>query len=1164
MMNNRFRVKILSGVIASALAMSAMVYAQDTTSGVTGRVVDAKGAPVAGAKVKIVHVPSGTTSNATTDASGRFIAQGLRVGGPYHIEAQGTGIKEIDADNVFLNLAETATVNLSETSAAAETRLEGVTVTANAAQLAVFNADNKGLATNISRTQLEAATNADASFQNIARLDPRISITDRDAGAISANGKNFRYNCITVDQVNAGDPFGLESNGLASVGSPVSQSVIESYQLSTTNFDVSTRGCVGANVNAVTKSGTNDFHGEVYYKYRTANEDFMGKISLAPGAPETPYGGWKHEWIAGFNVGGPIIKDTLFFFLAYEKSERVGIAATAQPGDATGSATPVPGITTAYYNTALSTGAALGLKTGDASLDNLVDKRYLAKVDWNINDQHRAVFRYSETKEHQPVPTSSTSGINPNSNWYFKDRDLKSYLAQVFSDWSDRFSTEADLQYSHITQARGPLVGGYQPVAVVVNGTSGFGSASAPAVNIGTEFSSQVNAIDIKSTYAYFAGTWHLGDHTVKAGFNANEDKIFNAFIQGATGEYVFYNSSATNQNVLTNFANGAWGEYTIKLPAAGLTLNQAVANFKKDQYGVFVEDTWQATDRLSLTYGVRYDEPKFPHSPVLNPCFAAAPGIAFVGPTVNGKVECAAPTRVVGGQTVGGGFGYANNSTPSGNGTIEPRIGFNYDFDTSYKTQLRGGVGIFTSDVPTVWYSNSFGGTGITQISYDIIDNGRNPVGTLLCSTDGRNFSKATGAACAANQVSYVKQAPIYSGSPLIPNVGTLIPGNFVAGGPTMGVDTVDSKFKMPNTTGVALAFDRELPWMGIISSAEFNFTKTNDDIFYKTLNVGAPTYTGPDGRQYYCNPTSLANCSGSTRFLANPAFGTVTLLTNTHQGLSNTFTWSFTKPMSDDWSAMVAVRLGHATDVNPGTSSVASSNLNNNVYKNINSDVSAVSNYSVAQRVISSLTWQHRFFGDYLTQVSAFADLHAGAPYSWISGVNTNGSGTGSSLIYVPKSIDDVEWASTTTPAMQQAFMSYIQHNSYLRDHMGQITNRNDATARWVNQIDLSFRQQIPGFFAGNKGELRFDIFNFGNLLNSKWGVEHRGAFPLSRSLADAKGFDPVTGKYIFDISSATYHANGASYAPQALVVNEGQTPGVPVPSQRWSLMMTAKYSF
>src|SRR6185312_3397520 len=214
-----------------------------------------------------------------------------------------------------------------------------------------------------------------------------------------------------------------------------------------------------------------------------------------------------------------------------------------------------------------------------------------------------------------------------------------------------------------------------------------------------------------------------------------------------------------------------------------------------------------------------------------------------------------------------------------------QPRVSFNYSFDTERLTQLRGGVGIFASDVPTVWYSNSFGGTGITQVTYDIIDSSRSPVGTLLCSNDGRTFTKATGAACGANQVSYVKQSPVYKGPPLVPSTGTLVPGDFLHAGPSMSVDTVDPNFQMPSTTQFVLGFDRELPWWGIIGTAEFNFTQTNDDIFYKTLNIGKVTYTGPDGRNYYCDPTKIATCSGSTRFLANPSFGTVTELTNTHQ---------------------------------------------------------------------------------------------------------------------------------------------------------------------------------------------------------------------------------------------------------------------------------------
>ncbi|MBS0590864.1 MAG: TonB-dependent receptor [Proteobacteria bacterium] len=1158
MTKNPLKIKLLAGVIASVLAVSVPVYAQDTSSAVAGRVVDAKGAPVAGAKIKIVHVPSGTTSTAITDESGRYQARGLRVGGPYHIEAQGAGIKEVDSNNVFLTLGETSTVNLNEAATTAA-ELQGVTVTANAAQVAVFNSDNKGLSTNISHTQLEAAVNADGSFQNIARMDPRISVTDRDSGQISANGKNFRYNCTTVDQVNAGDPFGLEANGLQSGTTPISQETIDSYQLSTTNFDVSTRGCVGANINAVTKSGTNEFHGSVYYKYRSADTDFMGEIQQIGATTDTPYGGWKREWTAGFTLGGPIVKDTLFFFLAYEKANRIGIGSVSQPSDGGGAGALVTGINSAFFNQALATAKQVGMNPGSlASGANLTAKRYLAKIDWNINDQHRAVFRYNEIKESQPIPTGSANAVTSNSNWYYKNRDPKNYLLQLFSDWSDVFSTEANLQYTHYTQLRGPLEGGFQPTVQVANTTAGF----QPSATLGTEYSSQVNALDIKSTYGYFAGTWHLGEHTVKAGVTAQQDKVYNAFLQYAVGQYTYNNSAGANANgALQNFAAGNWYQYQFRMPAPGLSLNDAVAVFKKQQWGVYVQDTWQATDRLSLNYGLRYDAPRFPNSPRLNPCFAAQPGVAFTALGANGKPVCGTNVKTVNGRVVGGGFGYANNATTNGNGTFGPRVSFNYDFDTEYKTQLRGGAGIFVSDVPTVWYSNSFGGTGLTQVGYSITDASNSAPGTLLYSCNGSSFSatKPSASQC-ATPITYVKQAPSYSGTnPLVPTLGATVPGL----GASMNVDTVDPNFQMPSTMQFALGLDRELPWMGLISSLEFNYSKTLHDIQYKSLNMGAPTYTGPDGRQYFCDPSKLQSCSTNSRYYSNPSFGTVTLLTNSRQGQANTLTLMLRKPMSDDWSASLGFRVGHATDVNPGTSSVASSNFNGNVWVNPNSDVATTSNYNVARRVIGSLTWQHRFFGNYLTQVSAFMDLHDGAPYSWISGNNTDGSGVARDLIYIPKSADDVLWAANNTALQKQQFMSYIQNNPYLREHMGQIAGRNALRTAWVNQIDLSFRQQIPGLFEGNKGELRFDFFNFGNLLNSKWGVEKRAPFPLTRALANVNGFDPTTGKYVFDVNQAAFKDANGNYRPQNLQINEGQS-GVPNPSQRWSVLMTAKYTF
>lgn len=1133
-MNKHLRMKPLAWMLASML-LAPSAFAQNTSAAASGRVTDGTGQPVAGAKIEVVHVPSGTKSTITTDADGRYQLQGLRVGGPYRVSAEKEGLKPAVVQDVYLRLSENTSVNLVEESAA---QLEEVTVKASALT-AVFQPDNKGLGTNLSHKEIEAVPNPDRSIQDIARLDPRISITDRDAGAISANGKNFRYNCITVDTINAGDPFGLESNGLASVGSPISPDVIESYDLSTANFDVSTRGCVGANVNAVSKSGTNDFHGSAYYSYRNAS-DLMGDIAPIAGGKDLPYTGWDHEWTSGVTVGGPLIKDTLFFFLGIEKSERVAIGTTSGPVGSN-STTQVQGIFPVDVTNTANAATAQGLNVGDRTLSNLIDRRYLAKIDWNISDTQRAVFRYNETKENQPVPTGNATSVTLNSNWYFKDRDSKNYVVQLFSDWSSTFSTEANLSYTKYVQSRGPLTGVYQPSVTVSNSPTVF----SPSVTVGTEFSSQVNQLNIDSSYAYFAGTWHLGDHTVKAGLNGQQDKVYNAFIQGYNGSYTYQG--------LANFQAGNWEEYTIKRPAPGYSIDTAASVFQKKQYGMFLEDTWQVTDRFSLQYGLRFDIPEFGSNPILNPCFASAPGVAFTAKS--GDTTLCTASK--------GGFGYANNSLPSGNGTLQPRVSFNYDFDTERKTQLRGGIGLFTSDVPTVWYSNSYGGSGIPVVTYDIVNTSNSAPGSLLCSKDGKAFAPATDATCPAGQISYVKQAPGYNGGqPVIPNTGTLLLGSGVA---KMSVDTIDPHFQMPSTTQLSLAFDRELPWLGVVGSVEGSYVKTNQDIFYKNLNLGTPTGRGPDGRNLYWGVYNATTgiASGATAN-ANPSFGNVTQLTNTNQGQSSSLTFLLKKPLSDDWSASVAAIFQHSTDVNPGTSSVANSNIQGNVWINPNTDRAAISNYNVPKALKVSFSWQHKFFGDNETGVSIFANGHSGAPYSWIAGNDLNGDNYSRDLIYIPNAITDVSWNPNVTAVQKQQFMDYINKDPYLRKHEGRIAGRNGAHSSWLNQIDMSFKQEVPGFWAGSKGELRLDFFNIGNLINSRWGIERRAPFPLTRNLANVTGIDPTTGKYIYDISNAAYKDANGNYKPQSLVINEGQTPGAPVPSQRWSLMLTASYSF
>ncbi|MCX7513704.1 TonB-dependent receptor [Frateuria hangzhouensis] len=1089
-MNSPIRAKALPFAIATLLAVGAApAIAQNvTSSAVTGQVVDASGQPVADATVQIVHEPSGTTKVVTTDAAGRYTAQGLRVGGPFDITATKSGMAQGEQDDVYLQLGQTSAVNLTMAAVEAQ-NLSGVTVTASAL-MTTFSPDNKGTGTNVSHRELVATPSPSRSITDIARLDPRVSITDPGDSSISMMGMNSRYNSISVDGVGQGDPFGLNSNGLPYVGSPISVDTIEEYNISTANYDV-TSDAVGASIDAVTKSGTNDFHGSVYYAYRNADK-LVGELD------DEPYNGYKRDWTAGATLGGPIVKDKLFFFVNYEQEKTIGLGADSANGLDTslgnGPSTDnkvSPGDLQRIINAA----NALGLTPGTFSGGNvdLEDKRYLAKIDWNISNNHRASLTYQSTKETQPiVQGNSSSAIGLTSYWYTKNSDTKNTVLHFFDDWTENFSTEAKIGYQRFQQERS--VNTQQPQVYVdvtrFDNDDGTQSGGRPYVDLGEDQYSHYNVLDVKTWRGFLAGTYYLADHTLKGGVDFQQNEIYNLFGRTQFGAYTFYG--------IDNFEQGIYGEYNLYQPAPGYTLDDVAAQWTMRQYAFFLQDTWQASDNLSLQYGVRVNLAKTNDKPVYNPAFEEA-------------------------------FGYRNDATIDGMRVVEPRLSFNYSFDTERMTQLRGGVGLFQSNPPTVWATNPYQNNGMTTATYQVFnDEGLVPgAGNTL---------------------------PVFSADPFNQNLPP-------PAGAQMNVDTIDPNFKLPSVWKFSLALDRELPWWGIVGSAEYQHIDVRNGILYQNINIGTPTGLLPDGRnQYWATPGEESN-SRDARANANDDFsGSSTYLTNTHKGHADSLTLSLKKPFSESWFGSVGVTLGHSTEVNPGTSSQASSNFKNNVWVNPNEDVASTSNYNVGRRVTAALTWQHRFFGNYATSVSAFYDGHNGQPYSWTFGNDANGDSYASDLVYIPAVNDtNVTFAEGTDPAVIQQFYDFIQNDSYLSDHQGEIAKRNGTRSAWVNQVDLSFRQEIPGIFEGNKGEIRLDIYNFLNMLNNDWGQVSYIGFPYTRDLADYAGVD-AQGRYIYDLPTD----EDGNYQPeQKIIYDAGRNTKTSVVS-RWSAMLTVRYSF
>ena len=422
---------ILLGLLA--LFASVPAFAQSTSASLAGRIVDTQGAPVANASVDILHQPSGSKQSLVADADGRFSTRGLRVGGPYTVTASKDGL-DATRDDVFLLLAETASVTL--TLAADATEMEAIEVMASGSQ-STFTPDNMGAATNITVEQIEELPSIGRSIGDYVRFDPRIVQTDKGRGELSAAGQNNRYNNIRVDGVPTNDQFGLNATGLPALNQPISIDWIQEFNVGISNFDVTQTDFVGANINAVTKSGGNEFSGGVYAVYR--NNDMVGD-------EPADFTGFDDEYTVGAYVGGPIIKDTLFFFLGYEEFQRsspapdVGLTGS-------GASTIVQGLTQADLDRIVSIaqtqyGLSLGGSALPAGIDNTDDK-LLAKIDWNINDAHRMTFRYNKTEGvDQVLSNLGTRSYSFSSNWFQSNISFENYALLLYSNWSDSFSTQ--------------------------------------------------------------------------------------------------------------------------------------------------------------------------------------------------------------------------------------------------------------------------------------------------------------------------------------------------------------------------------------------------------------------------------------------------------------------------------------------------------------------------------------------------------------------------------------------------------------------------------------------------------------------------------------------------------------------------------------------------
>ena len=1008
---------ILKLLFAGALALGLAVlptYAQVVASGVTGSVVDGSGKPLSGATVTAVHTPTNTTFTAVTGTNGRFAFGGMPVGGPYTITATANGYSVDPLEGIQTSLGEDTDVRLSAKESVVT--MEKFVAKASRNDL---DANETGASTVLTTRKIGAQPTVNRSFTDLMKTNPFVSV--RGYPQIQALGMNYRYNSITLDGAKINDSFGLASSGLFSAFNPFSLDAVEQFSVSLTPYDVRQSGFAGAAINAVSKSGTNEYHGSAYFFFTDTNWQGTDLFGANTGKRQP-----LKERTYGYTLGGPIIKDRLFFFVNWEKFIQDSAPTLA-------GFIPDPAFISAVQAKMASLPGAPNAGTfGGASTSRKFDEKRMVKIDWNIIAGQRLSVRYSDTTSAQPnfgsfnytsysqpaaitgqPSTLTNGGTGLSSAFYTLAIKEKVWAAQLFSTWTPNLKTELD--YSNTQQDSVRAVPLTFPEIRIFNvpGTSQSGAAisTLDTFRLGSEISSMGNELHIKTQTMGGNADYTWNDFTFTAGVDYEKSSFLNLFRQGSYGYFDY--------NTLTDFINDTPFGFGRAVVQTGFP----VADISKfDRTGYFGQVKWTPFARLTMTAGVRVDMVGSPIAPPENVPFKTA-------------------------------FGITNAGTVDGTTTPQPRFSFNYALDQDRMTQIRGGAGVFLGRNPWVWISNSYGNTGVGR--FNVVNTGASTptlaqylAGTYPGSSD-----------------------PSYKFDPANP-IGTTSQT-----GTASSINLIKPGMKFPTIQRANLAIDRKVPFLDSVVTLEYIDTKQLDALFVDNMNL-RPTTIGADGRQRFAGSATAAPLI--------TGFANVIRTRDIKEGASQYVSLGIDHPFKNGWAWGASYTHGHATDTQGLGSSTANSQWQFNNVFNQNAVEVARSDYEVRHRVMASLSREMAFFKGYTTTVSLYYEGRTGQPYSYVYANDLNNDGfTSNDLVAVPSSPTDARFDFTgMTQAQQDAYFAYL-NSSGLSKYSGSYAPRNAFFTPWQNRLDLRFVQQLP-VWRSAKVELYLDFLNFGNWIS------------------------------------------------------------------------------